>query len=130
MKEENPRIVFGKFLKRKREEAGFTEKSFAYQMDLSNAEYHMLEYGQEMKYMTLLRSSIAPYLLHFNDIVEEKLSYQKLYKEAVTYQNEEDKKFTEKYFEPISEILHQPTLYFSTSNLDWLRQLTSITSSR
>lgn len=82
MEEISAIVIFGKHLKKLREEAGFTLKSFAYQLDLENREYLQVEEGIDVQFMTPLRSDIAPRLLHINDDVSKRETYYKFYRAA------------------------------------------------
>jgi len=85
-----PIEIFGNHLRELREQAKFSRKSFAYQIDLSLLEYTELEEGLSIKYMTGLRSCIAPYLLHIQEIPEKRIRFKELYDDAIKYQSKLD----------------------------------------
>jgi transcriptional regulator with XRE-family HTH domain len=117
MHKETPFSVFGDYLRELREESGYTLKSFAYQMDLTTDQYRQIESGGDRctSYMTSLRSSIVPYLLHINSIKEKKEKFFNLYKLAVEHtweMNPESKPL--KRSEPFSEWFTNPVTGLET----------------
>jgi len=97
MEVKNPIVIFGEYLRYTRESTGYSIKSAAYQLGLSNFEYIQLEEGLEIKYMTSLRSCVAIYLLHINEIPDKKEKFQSLYREAVDYQGKLDDELVSAY---------------------------------